>query len=258
MYFRVPEGGDADLVEEVEGSGARIVFLGEVHERPWIVSEVVRLIRHTCSRGWLGFLAVEYFNVEQQSIVDDWASGVISWDRLVEEYRKGPEGFNLEVYRPMLEAAANCGARIVGVMPPRTLATRVAREGVIPGRPDGAPAPAPFTVYPPYRSLLLTLFPREGPMARIPVERLLLAQSYKDSVAAWSVARASSSGPGIVVMGWAHVEPRGGVATRVRILTGLDGLVVGFREAGVEETLAWYRSWAGSLETRLVGVSPAL
>ena len=212
---------------------ASLVFLGEVHERPWLVETYAGLVGEACRRGKLGFLGVEYFNYEQQRILDEWLAGERSWASLVAEYSRGPEGFNLEVYRPLLETARRCGACIIGVMPPRDKARTVTLTGAIPGLPSEAPDPRDYPSE--YECVLRALFPREGPMARIPVERLVLAQSYKDSVAAWRVAEAYRRyGPGVVVMGWVHVETLGAVASRAARLLGLEPiswLVTGARES---------------------------
>ena len=254
-YYEVPSGAPTTLEDLVQSESPTVLFVGEVHERPWLVEELVGVLDSLCRRGLLGFLALEHFNIEQQGLLDEWARGGLSWEELVEEYSRGPEGFNLLVYKPLLEKALHCGARIAGIMVPRSMAQVVSREGRIPWLPRGAPDPKVYAGYTPYRSLLESLFPREGPMARIPVERLVLAQSYKDSIAAWALARLAREKPGVVVMGWVHVEARGGVATRTAALVpGLRYLVVGYREDGVGEILSWYREWAGSLETRVVGV----
>ncbi|MCE4620553.1 MAG: ChaN family lipoprotein [Desulfurococcales archaeon] len=229
---------------------ARIVFLGEVHERPWLVEAYARLMGEECRRGRLGFLGVEYFNYEQQGILDEWRASERSWYSLVAEYSNGPEGFSLEIYRPLLETARKCGARIIGVMPPRDKARIVTMTGSIPDLPSRAPDPGEYPSE--YECLLRALFPREGPMARIPVERLVLAQSYKDSIAAWRVADAYRRyGPGVVVMGWVHVEALGGVASRAARLLGLkpiDWLVAGARETFYDAIDAL--RLAGCLETR--------
>jgi len=246
--YRVPgfvEARAGDIVSEA----GRVVFLGEVHEREWLVGFMTGLLE-ALARDDLDFLGVEWFNVEQQGLLDAWLEGSLSWEGLVEEYRKGPEGFNLDVYRPLLEAARGLGVRIVGVMPPRSLARRVSREGVIPWLPEGAPDPAVWAGRE-NRRLVSSLFPRQGPMAGIPVERLLLAQSYKDSVAAWVVAGAARRGRGLVVMGWVHVEPVGSVPSRVEAMLGEGvGPVVGAREEGLEGLAAWYGEWAWALLTR--------
>jgi len=247
--YRVPGFVGARPGDIVSEAG-RVVFLGEVHEREWLVGFMTGLLE-ALARDGLDFLGVEWFNVEQQPLLDAWLEGSLSWQGLVEEYRKGPEGFNLDVYRPLLEAARGLGLRIVGVMPPRSLARRVSREGVIPWLPPGAPDPVEWAGREEYRRLVSSLFPRAGPMARIPVERLLLAQSYKDSVAAWAVARAARHGRGLIVMGWVHVEPVGSVPSRVEHLLGeAVGPVVGAREGGVEGLKEWYGEWGWALLTR--------
>lgn len=211
----------------------KALYIGEVHEQDWLVRELSRLLRGLCHEGKLSFLAVEYFNVEQQDILDRWLEGYISFQELKDMYDKGPEGFNLNVYRPILEVAKDCGTRIVGVMPPRTIARQVSREMRVPLQYTHAPNPADMSNE--YKQLLSKLFPREGPMARIPLNNLLFAQSFKDSVAASRIAEALRMGPGAVIMGWAHVEVKGAVATRTASLTGMersDYLVLG---AGVRE-----------------------
>ncbi len=250
--FLDPAGAAELLSSVVPREG--IIYLGEVHERPWLVETYSKVIRGLC--GQLRFLGVEYFNVDQQGLLDEWLSGKRTWRGLVEEYSRGPEGFNLDVYRPMLEAARECRVPILGVMPPRNVANRVARTGVVEDLPSGAPDPARYMGVREYRELVSSLFPRSGPMARIPVERLLLAQSYKDSVAAWRVSRAAGElgVPGVVIMGWAHVEPVGAVATRVRDTAGVPGLVVGAREGSPDEVRGWYERWGWALETGYVVV----
>lgn len=233
---------------EIVGHPSHLYFIGEVHEREWLIREVAGLLTDLCARGRLSFLGVEYFNVEQQELVDSWLMGKISFEDLAREYEKGPEGFDLYKYRPMLETARECGARIIGVMPPRNIANMVARTGRIPEGYEGIPDPSILVRE--YEVLVSSLFPKQGPMARIPLRGLLLAQSFKDSVAALRVAEASRMGPGAVVMGWVHVEVKGAVATRTSRLLGLDRrdyLVLGAGEG--EEKIEFTRRNRDLLET---------
>jgi len=210
----------------------KLLFMGEVHERPWLVETHRELLANLCRMGRLGFLAVEYFNIEQQSLLDLWMNNKISWKELVEKYQEGPEGFNLDIYRPIFETAKKCDAKIIGVMPPRTTAQLITRKSIIPDTPKEAVPPEDYP--PEYECLLRSLLPRAGPMSRIPVEKLILAQSYKDTIASHTIARSFKEyGSGAVIMGWVHVEAKGGVATRVSRLTeGPLFLVVGAREGG--------------------------
>ncbi len=198
----------------------KILYIGEVHEQEWLIEEVAALLGELCMNKKLSFLAVEYFNVEQQDIIDKWLRHEITFEELNSLYKQGPEGFNLAKYKPILDEARRCGTRIIGVMPPRTLARQVSRTLNIPT--EYRDILDPLNVIPEYEEMITSLFPREGPMARIPVKNLLVAQSFKDSVAAAKVAEAIRLGPGAVIMGWAHVEVKGAVATRVAKLTGLN------------------------------------
>jgi len=202
--------------------------VGEMHEDPASVMVARETLMGACRESSRVALAVEYFNVEQQSLLDGWVAGRITWRVLLEKYRAGPEGFPLEKYRPLLEAARSCGARIVGVMPPRSVASMVARSGRLPGRAGGYEVDPRPEAWPGYARALARLFPRSGPMARIPVERLLLAQSYKDSVAAGRVVGLLEDGYIVVlVMGWAHVELPGAVVERVASRLGMPRESVG-------------------------------
>ena len=208
----------------LDAINAPVLALGEEHEKTEIVAAFKKILAQRCELGLLKWVAVEYFNVKQQSLLDKWLQRRIDWKDLVREYSKGPEGFNLEVYKPILETARACNVRIVGVMPPRTEANRIARGG----EPRLKPClPIEPSLYRGYSEDLKPLFPRSGPMARIPLEKLLLAQSYKDSLAActvYSTLREYGAG-GVLIMGWAHIEPRGSVPDRVELLSGMRGLV---------------------------------
>ena len=226
-------------------SRSRLTALGEVHNNPLIVWVAAEILRAAASRGRV-VLAVEYFNTEQQSLLDAWLDGRITWEALVDEYSRGPEGFPLETYRPLLEAARSLGVRIIGVMPPRTWANTLARGGRPPRMPRG---PVDPSLYPGYRGFLEPLFPRRGPMARIPVERLLEAQSYKDQWAAETVAQALHEAGVVLVMGWAHIEAPWGVPERAAGLAGVPGwmtCIAGSRLAGsLEELRAVLRGYGG-------------
>ena len=231
-------------------SRSRLAALGEVHDNPLIVWAATEML-HAAATGGRTILAVEYFNTEQQSLLDAWLAGRITWETLIDEYNRGPEGFPLETYRPLLETAKSLGTRIIGVMPPRTWANTLARGGTPPRLPRG---PVDPDAYPGYRGFLEPLFPRRGPMARIPLERLLEAQSYKDQWAAETVAGALRESRVLLVMGWAHIEAPWGVPDRAASLAGVPGrmtCIVGSRLAGsleeLREALKDYNGRAGSI-----------
>ncbi len=213
---------------------AQVIALGEEHERKQIIETFRTIILYRCEIGLLKWLALEHFNTHQQGLLDAWVQSKTTWEELKREYERGPEGFNLEAYKPLLEAARDCGSQIIGVMPPRDKANKIARSGGVVG---GEPClPIEPSLYPGYEELE-RLFPRSGPMARIPLGNLLLAQSYKDSTAACTVYSAMEKHgvEGILMMGWAHIEVRGSVPDRIELLAGKKGLVrrIGFRTSPI-------------------------
>jgi len=229
--------------------GKRLRAIGEVHEDPASIAMAREALLDACLEDPSTVLAVEYFNTKQQCLLDRWLHGETSWDELLQEYARGPEGFPLEKYRPLLEAAKSCGAPIIGVMPPRNLANQVARTGEVPEWAASLPASPRPEDWPGYRKALEPLFPRQGPMARIPVDRLVLAQSVKDAVAASTVASLLSRGHTVVlVMGWAHVELPGAVTDRALAIAGLPRSMSGIVGA---------RNVRPSLLARFLGCSRA-
>ncbi len=224
-----------------------ILYLGEVHEAGWSVHCNTMLLREASSSG-ARFLGLEHFTYDQQELLDEWSTGSLDWGGLMEEYRGG---FRLEAYKPLLEEARRQGMRIVALFPPRSLAARVARMGLEALDSIDSPLPrgllrdAVVEEYRGYRERLLSLFPREGPMARLSPEGLILAQAFKDTIAGYLAAMASSRyGSGVVVTGWAHVEFNGSIPSRARRFDPDHGfLAVTARGSSLAEARAGLEEW---------------
>lgn len=225
-------------IEELMING--VVFFGERHAVDWIIRCEARLVR--LLSGHIRWVGLEMFNYRMQELLDDWVKGSISWNELVQAYTRGREGFPLEKYRPLLEAAASTGLRVVGVMPPREDASRIAREGLSTAvwLRDSPVNPAEVRVdYRGYRENFLKLMPKEGPMTRLNPDRLVEAQAYKDAVIARMTSRAyRAMGPGLVVAGWAHVAYGGGAPTRFAEESGATYAVVVSLESDVKRELS--------------------
>ncbi len=205
---------------EDECMGEGVVFYGEVHAREWSVRCELEVLRGYARAGSIRWVGLEMFEYNMQSLLDSWSRGEISWDQLLEEYERLGGGFPLDVYRPLLIGARETGLALKAIMLPRHIARIVSREGLGSeklGNLDIPVDPRRVSVdYRWYRENFMELIPRHGPMARLDPERLLQAQALKDEVAAelsWRYLR--EQGPGLVVMGWAHVEYNGGVPTRL-------------------------------------------
>ncbi|MCE4598988.1 MAG: ChaN family lipoprotein [Desulfurococcales archaeon] len=195
------------------------VFFGEVHQVNWIIRCELELAMAMDRIGVLGFLGLEMFNYRQQDLLDGYIEGSLSWEELVKEYSKGREGFDLEYYKPLIEYARSRGIKLIGVMPPREEAAKVARQGlnVVDDISDSPVSSGEIRLdYARYEDRILSMIPREGPMGRLDPRRILEAQAYKDTVIAAIVDRSLRLyGSGLVVTGWAHSEITGSAPTRL-------------------------------------------
>jgi len=200
-----------------------VIFFGEMHENKDVVEGELSILKelHRLSREKkLGLtIGMEHFNIHQQSILDKFLEDRISWELLVDEYSKGPEGFNLEYYKPILFYAKEHKLPIKGLMPPRDEAKLIVREGLKYDLIEkyGLKV-SDVKSYPrEYFERFTQLIPREGPMSVLNVGSLVLAQSFKDEVISLSIAKELNSGIDLVyaIMGSGHCEHIGTVPDRV-------------------------------------------
>ena len=212
-------------MEEVEPwnsgcAGEGVLFYGEVHAQEWSIHCELKVLRGYSRAGMINWIGLEIFEYNMQHLVDAWYRMEIPWNRFVEEYKRLGGGFPLEVYRPLLDEAREAGLPLKAIMLPRSIARIVSREGLDSTRLSGLGLPVdPRQVsvdYKWYRENFMDLIPRHGPMATLDPEKLLQAQALKDEVAAELSSRyLREYGPGLVIMGWAHVEYNGGAPTRL-------------------------------------------
>ena len=225
------------------------IYYGEVHERGWSIECSKRIVEATAGRG-AKFLALEHFTYEDQEALDEWSRGAIDWDTMKDSYTGG---FNIDLYKPLLEEARSRGLRLLALFPPRRIAALISHKGVEGLREAASMLPQNIRVdpelileeYKGYRERILSLIPRRGPMARLDPERIVMAQAFKDTVAASIVSQALQElGPGVVVAGWVHVEVNGSIPSRVERLNPQAGfLSVTSRESGLEEARREIGEW---------------
>ena len=235
--YTLPDFRDVQLEGIV--SKAEILFYGEVHRVPWIIELARKLISLRYEAGLLRFVGLEYFNYRMEGLVRDWLEDKIDWDDFISEYSKGPEGFPLEEYRPILDEIKGLGVEVIGVMPPRDEARKVSRNGLegINDILDSPVSPSEVRLdYKGYMERLLSMIPKAGPMAMLDPEKIVMAQAYKDEVIAYKVAEAYRRlGPGMVITGYAHSEIHGSASTRLRNRGVEDFIVLTTRDAKYEE-----------------------
>ncbi len=256
VIYKIPTFSKSDLNEVV---GERdIIFFGEVHKVDWIIMLEAEIIKLRREIGKLNFVGLEYFNYRMDKLINGWLKEEITWEELNEEYSKGPEGFPLEDYKPLLDAIKEAGVPVVGVMPPRDEARKISHNG-LDGIDDIIDTPVDKEEvdvnYPGYVDILLDMIPKEGPMAKLDTSKIVLAQAYKDEVISYRVAEAYKRyGGGVVITGFAHSEISGSASTRLR-RRGVDSFkVLTSRNQSLGEFMKWYDKWGDYLEANYIAV----
>jgi SAM-dependent methyltransferase/uncharacterized iron-regulated protein len=112
----------------------KVVFLGEVHSMPPIISfqrEVQKEMNRSATKnsGQLHVI-MEHFSFELQSLLDQYLNDEIDFNTLKEKYYElGEEGHDLEPYRDLLEDAKTYGIKLHAGFLPRKYARMLMKEG---------------------------------------------------------------------------------------------------------------------------------
>jgi uncharacterized iron-regulated protein len=212
----VPMGA---LVDDV--SRVRIVYLGEIHtiaRHHHIQAELLREL----ARGNLKLaVGMEMFAEDEQPALDRWQSGKAPLGSLMEDLGKG-QWTNLRDYEPVLIAARESGATLVGLNADNELVRKVAREGVEGlSAADKARVPEGIEEINPLYDRLLRLKLRvHRAFQEKSLDRIVRAQALRDEIMARSVVRFLTSEQGkdrimLVIAGAGHVNYGFGIPERV-------------------------------------------
>jgi uncharacterized iron-regulated protein len=235
-FFNIASGSLVKATDIISGiKPPSIIIFGELHENMDIVNAELSILKAAYNLSTKIntrlVLGMEHFNVQQQILLDKFLEDKIPWETLVDEYSRGPEGFNLEYYKPVLFFAKRHKIQVIGLMPPRNIAKIVVREGL---RQDlleryGLQR-SDIESYPKgYFDRFAKLIPQNGPMRVFSIKQLVIAQSFKDEVMATNIAKEIRKGAGLVyaIMGSGHCEHIGTVPDRIeRYLATLHSKIV--------------------------------
>ena len=115
-----------NLIEEI--SGADIVFFGEIHNNPishWLQVEVTKDIYKIDSNLILGF---EMFEADNQLLVDEFLSGLISEEKFEDETRLW-NNYKTD-YKPLISFAKEKNLKVIASNVPRRYASLVFKGGL--------------------------------------------------------------------------------------------------------------------------------
>ncbi|HJL31469.1 MAG TPA: ChaN family lipoprotein, partial [Polyangiaceae bacterium LLY-WYZ-15_(1-7)] len=111
--------------------GARAIYLGESHDDTLDHAMQYRLLRELHRQDGALVLGMEMFQRPYQAVLDDWTAGRLDEEAL----RRRTEwdtrwGFDIRLYRPMLEFARARGVPVIALNARRELSRAVAMSGL--------------------------------------------------------------------------------------------------------------------------------
>lgn len=203
-------------------SREHVVLVGEQHDSPATHRFERTLFDGLIARRKRVTLALEMFERDVQTVVDRYLEGTIDEATFAREARAWPN--HDPDYRPLLERARAGGLPVVASNVPRSLASRVSREGLT--ALDGLPANhrwlyARHTSTPDdaYRARFVESMQAHAGASNI--DRYYAAQCLKDdtmaeSVADWIERRGDDAGLVMHISGAFHIDGHLGLYPRLR------------------------------------------
>ena len=197
-----------------EAAQADVVFLGEIHDDPTghavELAVLVGVVERAGSRPVV--LALEMFEADVQTVLDEYVAGLVSERDFLEASRPWQ---NYADYRPLVEFARRNGVRVVASNAPVRYVRVLARGEVLGGLSEAAIATLPpLPVAPASEATAAAFAEAMGGTGGHGGSALLDAQNLRDASMAHHTARALA-GPGrplvVHVNGGFHTAGRRGI-----------------------------------------------
>jgi len=108
----------------------KLVFLGETHSMPPIISFQREILAEMDKQSDKLHVILEHFSFDLQELLDRYMDGEIDFEQLVDKYHEtGEEGHHLEPYRELLEDAKSQGIHLHAGFLPRKYARMLMQDG---------------------------------------------------------------------------------------------------------------------------------
>jgi uncharacterized iron-regulated protein/protein-L-isoaspartate O-methyltransferase len=108
----------------------KVVFLGEIHSMPPIISFQRQVQKEMNEQADQLHVILEHFSFDLQDVLDAYLDGELDFEGLQEKYHSlGEEGHDLEPYRGLLEDAKRSGIRLHAGFLPRKYARMLMKDG---------------------------------------------------------------------------------------------------------------------------------
>lgn len=227
------DAGGAHAFEHMaeNAAGQRIVYVGELHQRPEHIANLLELVCRLREREKAVAIGVEFLQQPFQPYVDDYLAGRIDESALrrLSDYDRR-WGYDFEVYAPVLRYARAHGLALLALNVPSELSRKVARHGlasldvaeraVLPAGLENAPRN-----YGGHADAAYLDNAHQG-MSR---------ERFTDALLLWDEGMAARAGHYVetnpdttlvVLAGNGHIAWPGGIPERVTRMTGLSGPMV--------------------------------
>lgn len=221
-------------------SGARVIYLGEIHTLERHAEGQLRILRGLTTQGRPVALALEQMEFFNQAELDRYARGEIDFDQLARATRWSERWSNYERYRPLLEAARQAGAPLVALNARSETIREVGRQGLA-GLAPQARGELPADIHlddPLYEKLMNMKLMVHMSVDEKRLRKVYEAQVARDENMARSLADFLSGERGrgriaVVICGGGHVSYGLGLPDRVRRrIPGIEDRIVLFSESG--------------------------
>lgn len=202
-----------EMIKEI--SKADVVFFGEHHNCPiahWLEFEVAKsLVKKHKSKLAIGF---EMLEADNQMIVDEYMSGLVSYDRYLKEVR---HWYNYESdYDPVVQLARDNKLKVIATNVPRRYAAMVNKNGLESleklseeAKRFIAPLPIAFDNSSSENEMFSMMNMMSGGKAG-DADKIAMAQSVKDATMAWFISE-NFEGKFLHLNGCFHSDFNGGI-----------------------------------------------
>jgi len=216
----------------------KIIYLGEIHSIPRHHEIQTQILRQLTDRQIELSLGMEMFSENQQPFLEKWQHGREDVGDLIKELGKD-HWTNLQDYKSVLLQARDLGIPIFGLNAPDGLVRKVAQEGLdsVDNREDYGLQEEARNINPLYERLLRLRLQVHKSFKDRSLDRIVLAQSFRDATMARAVTRILNSPKGenrvvIVIAGTGHLNYGFGIPERVHQQTGLPFRIILPSESG--------------------------
>lgn len=207
------EASLTDLLSKVKPG--TILFLGENHGLSSHRDQHMQVLNGLRAMGLKVSVGLEFINYTDQNYVDLYRNGRLDEDSFLKNIKWG--GFGFEFYKPQLNfPMIEAGERSLGLNMPRTITTKISRQGLQSLTPeDWKLMPPNFEVG--RDSYKARFMEAAGAHCKVP-DNCFAAQSTWDDTMAWQAVNFIEQHPDqvlVIVVGEFHVQYGGGTPWRV-------------------------------------------